>query len=186
MPISQGDHDLIQKACLFASVVHGDQKRTFSGRPYISHCEEVAILVDAIDAPAAVIAAAWLHDTIEDCGVTFDFLCKTFGEDVAQLVFQVTNQGKTQDGDRKALIDLNHLALASAHGQTIKLADICSNCSTVVADAPAQWAAKYLRGKIEQLKVLIKGDSRLQMRARGIINRGCNQLGLSERSKAAA
>ena len=78
---------LIKKAYLMARDLHRGQKRE-SGEPYINHPLYVAyILLNELNLHnASSIAAALLHDTIEDCGITEEFLITHFNHDVASLV----------------------------------------------------------------------------------------------------
>ena len=83
------DRELIKKAFLFAENSHTGQVRA-SGEPYISHCVSVAVILSELKVPPIVIAAALLHDTVEDTSVTMGELKKEFGEEIASLVDGVT------------------------------------------------------------------------------------------------
>ncbi|MBR1584893.1 MAG: bifunctional (p)ppGpp synthetase/guanosine-3',5'-bis(diphosphate) 3'-pyrophosphohydrolase, partial [Clostridia bacterium] len=96
-----GGCDLIERAGHFAENAHAGQFRK-SGEPYIVHPMFVAsILVELmIDPPT--IAAALLHDTVEDCdNVTLDLIQDQFGEEVARLVDGVTKLSKLDFADRE-------------------------------------------------------------------------------------
>ena len=80
---------LIEKAYHFAEECHDGQKR-MSGGPYIEHPLQTALFLAELHLDATTIAAALLHDVIEDCGITYDDLKIRFGEDVAKLVGSVT------------------------------------------------------------------------------------------------
>ncbi len=87
---SQADRDLIQRAYQTAAQAHAGQKRA-SGEPYVTHCVAVAsILVEEFRVPADVVAAALLHDTVEDTDITLDDIRRDFGDHVAQMVDGVT------------------------------------------------------------------------------------------------
>lgn len=83
------DIDLIRRSFKFASEKHDGQFRK-SGQPYIIHAIEVAYLVCQLQGGPTTIAAAFLHDTIEDCGVTQVDIEKEFNEEVAEIVFSLT------------------------------------------------------------------------------------------------
>ena len=80
---------LVDEACLFAAECHDGQTRA-SGEPYVEHPIQSALLLANLHLDVTTIAAALLHDVIEDCGVTYDQLQERFGEDVAKLVDGVT------------------------------------------------------------------------------------------------
>jgi guanosine-3',5'-bis(diphosphate) 3'-pyrophosphohydrolase len=91
MPEETGpaDRDLIERAYRVASRAHRRQKRA-SGEPYIQHCLAVASILVELGAPPAAIAAALLHDTVEDTTLTLDAIRSEFGAEVATLVDGVT------------------------------------------------------------------------------------------------
>jgi GTP pyrophosphokinase len=87
------DKDLVKRAFLFAKKAHGSQKR-MSGDLYISHPLAVARILLELSMGHKVIAAALLHDVIEDTKYTTDDIRNEFGEDIANLVVGVTNLTK--------------------------------------------------------------------------------------------
>ena len=145
----------MSEASWFAEQAHGDQKRKYTGEPYFNHLVEVALYVEAANLPSEVVAAAYLHDTLEDTEVTLSELNNRFGFRVADLVLQVTDVSRPHEGNRKfrKALDRAHLAKATPHGASIKLADIISNTRSIVADDP-KFAKVYLQEKRELLKVL--------------------------------
>lgn len=80
---------LVLKAYETAERAHENQTR-LSGEPYIIHPLEVAIILAKLKLDTATIAAALLHDTVEDTGITLDVISREFSEDVALLVDGVT------------------------------------------------------------------------------------------------
>ena len=84
---------IIERAELFATAAHGatGQKRKYTDEPYVIHLREVALLVAEHGGDDAMIAAAWLHDVVEDTAITLDEITAHFGEDVASLVFALTD-----------------------------------------------------------------------------------------------
>ncbi len=114
--------NIVAKARIFAKKVHRGQLDD-TGKPYIVHPEQVAQILGLITSDDNVVAAGWLHDTAEDCGVTHEELVKEFNQDVADLVFEVTHEGK------KDSIGYYFPRLHSQRGIIIKLADRLSNVS---------------------------------------------------------
>src|SRR5688572_32257331 len=80
---------LIEEAYAFAEKCHSGQLRD-SGDPYFIHPVDAARTVASLNLDAAAIAAALLHDVVEDCGVSNAEIAKQFGDDVARLVEGVT------------------------------------------------------------------------------------------------
>ena len=87
--ISPADKDVIERAYRVANKAHSGQKRA-SGEPYINHCLAVASILQDMGAPVPVIAAALLHDTVEDTSVSLNDVRRDFGDEVAKLVDGVT------------------------------------------------------------------------------------------------
>ena len=158
--------DIFERALEFARRAHDGQKRKYTGTPYIAHAIEVSSILAMFGQPDNVVVAGLLHDTIEDCGVTADDLSLNFGEQVAQLVLEVTDISRPQDGNRAARkkIDRDHLSSASIGGQNIKCADLISNTRTIV-DFDNSFAAVYLVEKRETLEVLTKASRALRSSA---------------------
>ena len=97
------DLELIKSAYEFAEKAHRGQKRA-SGEPYITHCTAVAYILAELKVPAVVIAAALLHDTVEDTKVTMADLEKNFGHEISLLVdgvTKLTNLPRVARGERK-------------------------------------------------------------------------------------
>src|SRR6266545_54074 len=84
---------LIEEAYDFATEAHNGQMRA-SGEPYIVHPVDAALTVASLNLDGAAIAAALLHDVVEDCGVPSQEISRRFGEDVACLVDGVTKLGR--------------------------------------------------------------------------------------------
>lgn len=152
----------IFKAAEFAKSAHGEQKRKYTDEPYFVHLNEVASIVEDFGADDDVIAAAYLHDVLEDTPTTYEGLAEIFGERVATLVNEVTDVSRKEDGNRKVRkeLDRQHLAKASVEGQMIKLADLISNTKSII-EHDEDFAVTYLKEKKALLEVLNKGNSEL-------------------------
>ena len=158
--------DLIKKARKFATRAHKGQVRKYTGEPYIVHPIAVAETVRIHGGSDEMVAAAMLHDTIEDTNVTYDDVRKEFGITVAGLVRELTDTSSPSDGNRavRKEIDRRRLAKASADAQTIKLADLIDNTTSIVAHDPG-FAKVYLKEKEALLKVMNKGLADLRVTA---------------------
>lgn len=150
----------------FAACAHRNQKRKYTGEPYVVHCEAVARLVAEYTDDQAVIAAACLHDVLEDTDVTPEEMRNVFGERVTLLVIEVTNVSRLEDGNRavRKALDREHIARSSPEGATIKLADLIDNTSSIVK-YDRGFARSYLQEKEALLEVLKHGNADLWQRA---------------------
>ena len=119
-------------------------------------------LLTVVKHNSEMLAAGWLHDVVEDCGVLISTIRDRFGHRVASLVAQVTDVSTPADGNRekRKLKDLQHLAKADVEGKTIKLADIADNNLTIARFDP-NFARVWRREKIALLDVLKEGDPQL-------------------------
>jgi (p)ppGpp synthase/HD superfamily hydrolase len=137
----------ILKAARFASLKHVSQKRKgAAAEPYLNHLIEVAELVsNAINEPDTnLIAAALLHDTVEDTETTREELVHEFGTDVAGLVTEVTDDKSLPQAERKRL-QIEHAPHLSARAQRIKIADKISNLRGVLLTPPEDWDLRRKR-----------------------------------------
>jgi GTP diphosphokinase / guanosine-3',5'-bis(diphosphate) 3'-diphosphatase len=131
----------ILSAALFAAEKHAYQKRKgAAAEPYINHLIEVAQLVSmAVPEPDTnLVVAALLHDTIEDTSTTTADLIERFGQDVADLVVEMTDDKSLPKAERKRL-QIEHAPKMSVRAQTIKLADKISNLRSILSSPPADW-----------------------------------------------
>ena len=176
------DSELVRRAYAFAKAAHEavGQMRKYTGEPYIVHPVEVARIVQTVPHTEATLAAALLHDTVEDTGVTMDEIRQLFGHEVADLVEMLTDVSVPADGNRavRKAIDRAHTARASAAGKTIKLADLISNTQSIVANDPG-FARIYLREKASLMDVLREGDPVLWASANRLLQEGLRTLKLA-------
>lgn len=163
---------LEQKALAFATAAHAavGQIRKYTGEPYIVHPIEVAEIVRTVPHTEEMIAAALLHDVVEDTKITIDVIKEQFGDTVAFYVDRLTDTPKVEGGpNRKArkALDRARLAASPAEVQTIKLADFISNTFSIVEHDP-NFAKVYLEEKRQALDLLNKGNEELHHRASSI------------------
>jgi (p)ppGpp synthase/HD superfamily hydrolase len=164
---------LIEKAQAFATAAHAavGQLRKYTFEPYIVHPAEVAALVATVPGHTPeMVAAAWLHDTVEDTGVTSELIRSEFGDEVATLVGWLTDVSRPDHGNRAArkAVDRAHTASAPAAAQTIKLADLIANTRSIMQH-DEKFAVTYLAEKRMLLEVMTKGDPGLMAQARSQI-----------------
>ena len=137
--------NLIMKAAAFARQAHDGQRRKYNDRPYIQHPARVAGRVAVRPhATEVMVAAAFLHDVVEDTPHTLEEIVAEFSPDAARLVAELTNPSKgmkTPRRERKQL-DREHLAVVSVEARIIKLLDRIDNLQEMV-DAPGNFRRKY-------------------------------------------
>ena len=164
------DTPLINKAKMLAGKAHEGQFRKYSGMPYIVHPIEVATIVQTVEHSDEMIAAALLHDVVEDTDYSFEDIANEVSPKVSELVKGLTDVSNPQDGNRKVrkAIDKDHLAEQNAEVQTIKLADVISNSQDIKANDP-KFAKVYIEEMKALLEVLTKGDKTLYAKAKEIV-----------------
>jgi (p)ppGpp synthase/HD superfamily hydrolase len=164
--------NMVERARVFATAAHAavKQVRKYTFEPYIVHPTEVASIVATVPHTDEMLAAAWLHDTVEDTGVSIVDIQVEFGNEVASLVGWLTDVSKPEDGNRavRKAIDREHTEAAPAAAQTVKLADLIANSRSILAHDPA-FAKVYLEEKRMLLEVLTRGDATLMAEARRIV-----------------
>ena len=160
---------LVERARVFATAAHAacGQLRKYTYEPYIVHPAEVVSIVSTVPHTEAMLAAAWLHDVVEDTGVTLETVRAEFGEEVADLVGWLTDVSRPEQGNRatRKAIDRAHTAMAPAAAQTVKLADLISNTRSIM-EHDETFARTYLAEKKLLLEVMTKGDATLMALAR--------------------
>jgi GTP diphosphokinase / guanosine-3',5'-bis(diphosphate) 3'-diphosphatase len=129
---------LVLKAADAAARWHVHHRRKGPAKePYINHLLEVAMLVaEATDgSDTNLVIAALLHDAIEDSEVPRELIAETFGEDVASLVAEVTDDKSLPKAERK-LEQIKTAPIKSPRAKKLKLADKTSNLRAVAASPP--------------------------------------------------
>ena len=124
---------MIQKAAKFATKAHEGAVRKGSHLPYIVHPMEVGMIVSLMTKDSEVIAAAYLHDVIEDAGVTYEELRKQFGDRVAQLV-QGESEDKSKTWKERKQATIDHMKYAKKEERLIAFADKLSNLRSTAKD----------------------------------------------------
>ena len=142
------DTQLVDRAILFAVKAHSGTERRGKGFPYVIHPMEAMAIVATITPDPELLAAAALHDTVEDTDITLDVLRAEFGERVAKLVADesdVFTEGKSEEETwhqrKKAAID--RLARAPHDAKIVALGDKLSNMRAIARDYAAQGDALW-------------------------------------------
>ena len=124
----------------FAAEQHAEKEQKHAGRPYVAHLDEVVEVLMRFGAKEEVdfklLAAAYLHDVIEDCGVSRQMLETAFGFEIAGLVWAVTNEPGKNRAERHA--KTYPKVRAAPLAIRLKLADRIANVETCVKDLLSQ------------------------------------------------
>ena len=138
---------LLARAFAFAAERHSGQTRKGeAAEPYVNHVADVARRVAEATGgrDAGLVAAALLHDTVEDTGATAEDIRASFGDDIAGLVMEVTDD-KTLPKDERKQAQIDHAPQLSERAKRLKLADKASNLTQIVESPPRGWSAERKR-----------------------------------------
>ncbi len=148
---------LVLKAAKFAALKHRDQRRKdVESSPYIIHPISVALVIadiGGIEEPE-ILAAALLHDTLEDTDTSVSELDEIFGETVRQYVEEVTDDKSLPKEERKQK-QIEHAATLSKGATLIKLGDKISNVSDVTHSPPAGWDTERRKQYLDWAEAVI-------------------------------
>lgn len=130
---------IIEKARAFAQHAHQGQLRKGRARePYVTHLAEVAALTRELGGSEAAVAAAWLHDTVEDCNVSPEEILAEFGAEVARIVAALTDDKSLPKAERKRL-QIVTAAGKAPDAALVKLCDKISNVGSLSTSPPLDW-----------------------------------------------
>lgn len=166
--------NLVKSAEEVATLYHrvAGNVRKYTNEPYIVHpMGVVEIIRSANYYTNAMLAAGWLHDLLEDTEMTFDLLNMTFGSDVADIVWYVTDQSKPSDGNRavRKEIDRKHINRGTYASKTVKIADCIHNFISINEHDP-KFASTYYSEMRLLYPCLIEGDSILLLRFKELLD----------------
>ncbi len=154
------DTELLDRAIIFAVKAHHNTERRGKGFPYVVHPLEAMAIVATITPDQELLAAAALHDVIEDTEVTVDELREMFGERIAHLVhaesdqlngelFDGQNEEETWHARKQAAID--RLAAAPHDAKIVAMGDKLSNMRAIARDykekGDALWSIFHVKDK---------------------------------------
>jgi (p)ppGpp synthase/HD superfamily hydrolase len=142
---------LIDSALTFAAVAHRDQKRKATNIPYIVHPVGVMlILIEFGENDPDLLAAALLHDTVEDAGATLNQLREKFGERVAEIVAGCSEPDKDDTWENRKNHTIHYIKSAPKHIQLVSAADKLHNLRSMIKDyeeAGDKVWSRFKRGK---------------------------------------
>ena len=175
-------HTLILKAAHFAAQKHRDQRRKDKhASPYIIHPISVALAIAQIgrvDDPE-ILAAALLHDTLEDTKTEPEELEAEFGKKVCEYVLDVTDD-KTLPKDERKSRQIEHAKKISKGAALIKLGDKISNVTDVINNPPEDWDINRRKEYLDWAEKVIdncpKVNDRMEDKFQEIIKQGRETL----------
>lgn len=167
-----GESRLVKRAREFAERKHSSigHTRKYTGEPYTVHLKAVVRLVECVDHTQEMLAAAWLHDTLEDTETNSTEILDKFGFNIFSLVLMLTDVSKPEDGNRafRKRMDREHFLKASNEAKTIKLADLIDNSQSIIKH-DKKFAEVYMTEKVLLLGFLAGGDDSLYFKAWKIV-----------------
>ena len=144
---------IVECAKAFAAQRHEGILRSGKAKvPYAVHLRETALLVQASGGTKEEIAAAWLHDVVEDTSTSIEEIMTIFGTAVAEIVNGVTNppEFKGVRKLRKKKLQAEKIRTQSNSVKRVKIADLISNVRDLATDPPTTWTHQdcrdYARG----------------------------------------
>ena len=175
-------HTLILKAAHFAAEKHRDQRRKDKhASPYIIHPISVALAITQIggvDDPE-ILAAALLHDTLEDTETTPEELEAEFGKKVCEYVLDVTDD-KTLPKDERKRRQIEHAKKISKGAALIKLGDKISNVTDVLDNPPVGWDINRRKEYLDWAEKVVENcpqvNERMENKFKEVVNNGRKQL----------
>jgi GTP diphosphokinase / guanosine-3',5'-bis(diphosphate) 3'-diphosphatase len=150
---------LVLKATEFAAHKHRDQRRKDAGAsPYINHPIALANVLcneGGITDPM-ILAAALLHDTLEDTETDYEELRGQFGDDIADVVVEVTDTKWLSKEARKRL-QVSKASHSSARARAVKIADKICNLRDILGSPPANWSLQRKQKYFDWAKQVVDG-----------------------------
>jgi HD domain len=146
----------LTKALAFAAEAHRNQRRKgASQEPYINHLIEVLDLVASVEGgDMDVLIAALLHDVLEDTRTGYDELAAAFGERVARIV-QENSDDMTLPKPERRRARLAGISKKSREARLVKFADMISNLRAILHSPPAGWSNDRKLGYLDQCRNLV-------------------------------
>lgn len=147
------------KTVQFAAQKHRSQRRKdINASAYINHPIQVAVILWDLGEirNQDVIVAALLHDTLEDTDTTMGELTRLFGQKIAGIVLEVTDD-KTKPKPVKKQLQIDHAPFLSNEAKLVKLADKICNIRDVVEDPPADWSVSRRTEYLEWARKVVDG-----------------------------
>ncbi len=172
--------DIMIRAAMFAADAHRNQMRKYHAAPYIVHPARVASTLMTKGATPDLVAAAWLHDVVEDCGVDLSVIEDKFNARVKYYVWAMTNPSKQcidkSRAERKQIDKLHWTRITSSAAQWLKAEDRLDNLRDAWA-APQEWREQYAKESEALIHVLTNAPDDVVADCQNVIDQ---ILGLSE------
>lgn len=152
-------NSILLMAIAFAADKHRNQRRKDAdASPYINHPIALAntLANEGGISNESALCAAILHDTIEDTETTKEELIANFGEKIANIVMEVTDDKELPKAERK-LLQIKHAAHASHEAKLVKLADKISNLRDLLSAPPKDWPNERLAEYFEWANKVVAG-----------------------------
>jgi guanosine-3',5'-bis(diphosphate) 3'-pyrophosphohydrolase len=150
---------LIARAADFAARAHVTQRRKGDAQePYVNHlCEVALLLAEATGGEDPVlVAAGWLHDTLEDTATEREELEAKFGAEVAAIVAEVTDDKSLKKADRKRL-QVETTPKKSLQARMLKIADKTSNLRSMALSPPTGWDLDRRMDYVRWAEAVVEG-----------------------------
>jgi guanosine-3',5'-bis(diphosphate) 3'-pyrophosphohydrolase len=158
------ESDPVALAFFVARRAHAGQTRGEHGRPYLEHPVQVAELLEQLEYPTETIAAALLHDVVEDSGLTVTDVVDSFGLGVGELVAALTEDPSISDWEERKLALRDDVAAAGPDAVAIYVADKLANLHDwrVVYAAVGERAVDYFKAPTLDARIRVwEGDLEL-------------------------
>jgi guanosine-3',5'-bis(diphosphate) 3'-pyrophosphohydrolase len=156
-PVQQTGMQTFVRALAFAADKHRDQRRKDKdASPYINHpiaLADVLVNEGGVD-DITVLAAAILHDTVEDTETTPEELEREFGAEITDTVLAVTDDKTLEKAERKRL-QIEHAASLTRAAKLVKLADKICNVRDVANSPPSQWPLERRQAYFDWAKAVV-------------------------------
>ena len=165
---------LIENARIFATAAHGalGQTRKYTGKPYIVHPAAVYACLKyefAISDPN-LLAAAWLHDVVEDTKIGIELIKNMFNTKVAEYVLGATNVSVSNTPRSvQVLANVTHIESQCREVKLLKFADYLCNCRDLVDEDP-KYAPKYIKEKLYAVDTFTGVGSNTKNYVKGELN----------------
>lgn len=150
--------ELVHQAYEFAKLRHGNQKRKYTNKPYITHPVSVAHKVYTIQPYPDYVIAAIFHDLVEDTDTTIKEIDDMYGYQISSMVAALTKPPITPGNNRASRTKqyISQLRVANDAVKLIKLADILDNIGSIVQNDP-KFASLYINESIQKWEVIKDG-----------------------------
>ncbi|CAH6420031.1 5-bis(diphosphate) 3-pyrophosphohydrolase MESH1 [uncultured virus] len=151
--------ELLLRTAIFAASKHRNQRRKNKEKnPYIIHPLRVAHYISSVGKvnDLAILQAALLHDTVEDVEVTYEELVREFGEEVANIVKEVTDD-KSLTKVRRKQLQIEKAPHKSYGAKLVKLADKLDNTTDLLTKIPEGWKPEIVHGYFVWTYLVVQG-----------------------------